>query len=312
MRCSTAAGWWSCPTGSAVRPRRSTTCSANEKVTVLNQTPSAFRQLIQADQASGADPSRDGAALRRSSAARRSTSRACDPGSSATATRRPQLVNMYGITETTVHVTYRPITREDVESGAGSVIGVPIPDLSVYLLNPAQQPVPIGVPGEICVGGAGVARGYLNRPELTAERFVPNPFAQDGGERLYRSGDLARRLPERRSRVPRAHRPPGQDPRLPDRAGRDRVGDQPASRWSGRRSSSRARIRRGTSASSPTSSPTRTGREDRRGAEGPAPLEAAGVHGPGPLRRAAPRCRSRPTARSTGRRFRRPRSAAAS
>jgi acyl-CoA synthetase (AMP-forming)/AMP-acid ligase II/aryl carrier-like protein len=107
---------------------------------------------------------------------------------------RPRLVNMYGITETTVHVTYRPIRLADVEAGAGSVIGVPIPDLQLYVLDAARQPVPIGVAGELYVGGDGVARGYLNRPELTAERFVENPFVQ--GARLYRSGDLARRLPD--------------------------------------------------------------------------------------------------------------------
>ena len=79
----------------------------------------------------------------------------------ATATAHPQLVNMYGITETTVHVTYRPIDEADVEAGPGSVIGVPIPDLAVYVLDRYGKPVPIGVPGELYVGGAGVARGYL-------------------------------------------------------------------------------------------------------------------------------------------------------
>ena len=93
-----------------------------------------------------------------------------------------------------MHVTYRPIRREDLESGQGSVIGVPIPDLQVYLLDPNGQPVPIGVPGEMYVGGAGVARGYLNRPELTAERFVPDPFSTTPRATLYRTGDLARRL----------------------------------------------------------------------------------------------------------------------
>ena len=83
---------------------------------------------------------------------------------------------MYGITETTVHVTYRPITRADLDAGAGSVIGVPIPDLRIYLLDAHGQPVPIGVAGELYVAGAGVGRGYLNRPELTAQRFVPDPF----------------------------------------------------------------------------------------------------------------------------------------
>jgi non-ribosomal peptide synthetase component F len=100
---------------------------------------------------------------------------------------------MYGITETTVHVTYRPIRQADLESAPGSLIGIPIPDLQVYILDPYGEPAPIGVPGEIYVGGAGVARGYLNRPELSAQRFIADPFNSDGA-RLYRSGDLARRL----------------------------------------------------------------------------------------------------------------------
>ncbi len=102
----------------------------------------------------------------------------------------PMLVNMYGITETTVHVTYRPIRAADCEADR-SPIGVPIPDLSLHLLDPSGNPVATGVPGELFVGGAGVARGYLNRPELTAERFLPNPF---GPGRLYRTGDVARLL----------------------------------------------------------------------------------------------------------------------
>ena len=104
----------------------------------------------------------------------------------------PKLVNMYGITETTVHVTYRPITAADCTRET-SPIGVPIPDLTLHLLDPTGVPVPDGEAGELYVGGAGVARGYLNRPELTAERFIPSPF---GRGRLYRTGDVARRLPD--------------------------------------------------------------------------------------------------------------------
>src|SRR5262249_44625011 len=103
---------------------------------------------------------------------------------------RPRLVNMYGITETTVHVTHRPLRSADLTDAAASVIGRPLPDLQVHLLDPAGQLVPVGVPGEIHVGGAGVAQGYLDRPELTAEKFVADPFGSGG--RLYRSGDLAR------------------------------------------------------------------------------------------------------------------------
>ena len=99
---------------------------------------------------------------------------------------------MYGITETTVHVTYRPLTTAEVENDLASLIGRPLGDLQVYILDRQQQLAPIGVAGEMYVGGAGVARGYLRRPELTAERFVPNPFSAEPGARLYRTGDLAR------------------------------------------------------------------------------------------------------------------------
>ena len=85
-----------------------------------------------------------------------------------------------------------PIRLADLTSGAGSVIGVPIPDLKVYLLDEKLQPVPLGLPGEICVAGAGVARGYLNRPELTANVSLPIPSPARPASRLYRSGDLAR------------------------------------------------------------------------------------------------------------------------
>ncbi len=96
---------------------------------------------------------------------------------------------MFGITETTVHVTYKEIAATDIDSGR-SYIGGPIPTLYVFVVNSSLKLQPLGVQGELCVGGSGVARGYLNRPELTSERFVPNPFGQGG--RLYRSGDLAR------------------------------------------------------------------------------------------------------------------------
>ncbi|HEX2190629.1 MAG TPA: amino acid adenylation domain-containing protein, partial [Longimicrobiaceae bacterium] len=161
----------------------------DEGVTMLSQTPSAFKQLVQADLASGVDAS----ALRLRSVV--FGGEALDPQSlrpwmERHGDDRPRLVNMYGITETTVHVTYRVITRADLDRG-GSPIGVAIPDLSLYVLDSRLEPVPPGVPGELFVGGAGVARGYLNRPELTAERFLRDPFSADPAARLYRSGDLA-------------------------------------------------------------------------------------------------------------------------
>jgi amino acid adenylation domain-containing protein len=162
----------------------------DEGVTVLNQTPSAFRQLIRADENAAAG----GLELRYVVFGGEALDlKSLKPWFDRHGDARPQLVNMYGITETTVHVTYRPIGAADL--AAGSVIGVPIPDLQVHLLDAERRPVPTGQPGEIYVGGEGVGRGYLNRPELTAQRFIEDPFAPASGRRLYRSGDLGRHLP---------------------------------------------------------------------------------------------------------------------
>ncbi|MFL6234420.1 MAG: amino acid adenylation domain-containing protein [Thermoanaerobaculia bacterium] len=158
-----------------------------ERVTVLNQTPSAFRQLIWAERSAPDLALRyvifGGEALEPASLA---------PWLERHGDQKPRLINMYGITETTVHVTWRPIGWKEAR-GSGSVIGRAIPDLGLYVLDADSQPQPVGVPGEIHVGGAGLALGYLGRPELTAERFVPNPWGEPGS-RLYRSGDLARFL----------------------------------------------------------------------------------------------------------------------
>jgi amino acid adenylation domain-containing protein len=156
-------------------------------VTVLNQTPSAFYRLATAEAGGPPRPGRlryvifGGEALEPA----RLAGWAARHGLEA-----PALVNMYGITETTVHVTVKRLGETDIAAGQ-SPVGRPLADLEVHLLDRAGRPVPQGMPGEICVGGEGVAGGYLNRPELTAERFVPHPVTE--GARLYRSGDLARR-----------------------------------------------------------------------------------------------------------------------
>jgi len=162
-------------------------------VTVLNQTPSAFRQLMP-HLLSITSPA--GEALRYvifgGEALELPSLR---PWFERFGDKLPKLINMYGITETTVHVTYQPITGALVESASASIIGTPLPDLSVYILDAQRRLQPIGMAGEIYVGGAGVARGYSKRPELTAERFIADPFSSDPKARLYRSGDLARWLP---------------------------------------------------------------------------------------------------------------------
>src|SRR5215471_7515415 len=164
------------------------------RVTVLNQTPSGFRQLIHGEQTSAQSQELalrlilfGGEALELQS---------LKPWFDRHGDQSPRLVNMYGITETTVHATYQPIGALDVGERLGSPIGVRIPDLELYILDPNRNPAPIGIPGELHVGGAGLARGYINRPELTAEKFIVNPFNSKGGALIYRTGDLARFLPD--------------------------------------------------------------------------------------------------------------------
>ncbi|MFH8369512.1 amino acid adenylation domain-containing protein [Streptomyces sp. NPDC018031] len=159
-------------------------------VTVLNQTPSAFYQFIEADR--HADEPLP--ALRRIVFG----GEALDLGRlrgwvERHGTGSPELVNMYGITETTVHVTHRVLTEEDFARGTdASPIGGPIPGLVTYLLDDRLRPVPPGRVGAIYVAGDQVSLGYLGRPGLTAGRFVADPFAGDGS-RMYHTGDLARR-----------------------------------------------------------------------------------------------------------------------
>ncbi|WP_454878888.1 amino acid adenylation domain-containing protein [Serratia inhibens] len=162
-------------------------------ITVLNQTPSAFKAFIQAQAHSDQRQQLQlryivfgGEMLKPSD---------LTPWYARNPDNRPQLINMYGITETTVHVTYRPLLVQDVAITT-SPIGQRIPDLRLYLLGADGQPVPLGAIGELYVGGEGVARGYLNRPELTAERFLDDPFNRAPGARMYRTGDLARYLPD--------------------------------------------------------------------------------------------------------------------
>ncbi|WP_232512587.1 non-ribosomal peptide synthetase [Rhodococcus pyridinivorans] len=158
-----------------------------EGVTVLNQTPSAFYQFDEADRTLAADTAP--LALRYVVFG----GEALDPARLAGWFDRhpagPQLVNMYGITETTVHVSYQSIDRALAKAGAASAIGRSLPGLDAYVLDRRLHPVPAGVPGELYISGDQLSRGYLGRPDLTVARFVANPF---GRGRLYRTGDIAR------------------------------------------------------------------------------------------------------------------------
>ncbi|MCK5056814.1 MAG: amino acid adenylation domain-containing protein [Candidatus Aminicenantes bacterium] len=154
------------------------------EITVLNQTPSAFYNLLDEEIA---NDNRDlkikyvifgGEALK---PVKLKKWQEKYPGT--------KLINMFGITETTVHVTYKEISHDEIESNISN-IGKPIPTLSTYITDSNQKLLPIGVPGELCVGGEGVGRGYLNQQELTEEKFIKNPY--NNGEYLYKSGDLAK------------------------------------------------------------------------------------------------------------------------
>ncbi|MBY8883196.1 amino acid adenylation domain-containing protein, partial [Actinacidiphila acidipaludis] len=174
-------------------PTHFLTLLAEEKVTILNQTPSAFYQLMQADhdhphprpQLSLRHVIFGGEAL---DLPRLTTWYHHHPDT------HPVLVNMYGITETTVHVSHAPLTHQTTAHATASTIGQTIPDLRAYILDNALRPVPPGTPGELYIAGNGLARGYLNRPALTAERFPADPYGP-AGTRMYRTGDIAQWTP---------------------------------------------------------------------------------------------------------------------
>jgi amino acid adenylation domain-containing protein len=108
------------------------------------------------------------------------------------------IINHYGPTEATVGCCTFSVAENDVSAWAPATvpIGRPIANDQVYILDQRMRPVPIGVPGELCIGGTGIAKGYLNQPQQTAERFVKDPFSKDANARIYRTGDLARFLPD--------------------------------------------------------------------------------------------------------------------
>ena len=163
------------------------------RVTVLNQTPGSFYALIDVERSEEHHDLDDHLRLVIFGGDRLDPVQ-LRPWVEIYPLERVQLVNMYGITETTVHVSYGPLSRDDIFGEMRrSLVGVPLPETRVYVCGSGLTLQPLGVAGELYIGGSGVCRGYLNRPELTAQRFVPSPFRQ--GETLYRSGDVGRWLP---------------------------------------------------------------------------------------------------------------------
>ncbi|MDF0605131.1 amino acid adenylation domain-containing protein, partial [Neisseriaceae bacterium TC5R-5] len=179
------------PSWCARSPHDFYTLLCQEGVTILNQTPSAFRSLLQATEIEKSLSHQlrcvifGGEALE---------PYLLGPWVNNHGLNKTRLVNMYGITEITVHATYRELQAEDILASQASLVGKALPNLSAYILDSHQQPVPIGVTGELYIGGTQIARGYLNLPELTAERFIADPFSQQAGARMYKTGDLGRWL----------------------------------------------------------------------------------------------------------------------
>lgn len=164
-----------------------------EKVTVLNQTPSYFKHLIKEDQEYNGTKKLSlryiifgGEAL---------FFEMLRPWFEKYGDKYPKVINMYGITETTVHVTYYEVTMKDLNQQAGSVIGKTISDLNLYIVNNKMQMQPIGVPGEIVIGGHGVTKGYYQKEQLTNEKFIETSIDLTKKEIIYKSGDLGKILP---------------------------------------------------------------------------------------------------------------------
>jgi amino acid adenylation domain-containing protein len=183
------------PEPSVVRdPAQLLALLASQKITILNTTPSFFAQLLKyaAAQSTPVLQSLDLALIifggeRLDASILGEWFRTGHPDTA--------LVNMYGITETTVHVTVHPVTHDAFQHQQLSIIGRPVGDLQVYILDEDLCPVPIGAPGELFVSGPGLARGYHRQPALTAQAFLPCPFSGTVGARMYRTGDWGRMLP---------------------------------------------------------------------------------------------------------------------
>jgi amino acid adenylation domain-containing protein len=160
----------------------------SERVTVLNQTPSAFRHLLAEQERNPqvrlealryiifGGEALDFASLR--------------PWVARYGDEQPQLINMYGLTEATVHATYQRVERTHIEGETRSLIGTGLPGVTLYVLDEQRQPVSSGSSGELYIAGENLARGYWQRPELTEERFLPDPFSPEPDARMYRTGDL--------------------------------------------------------------------------------------------------------------------------
>jgi len=163
----------------------------DSRTTVLSQTPSAFHSLLTA-----IDQQRPSWSVRAVTLGGEAVSLGSVAGLlSAAPGNWPRLYNLYGITETTVHASFKELTSHDLSTGVRSPIGLPLADLRFAVLDQSQRPVSPGEQGELWVGGAGVARGYVGRPQLTARHFVTGLLPEYGQMRWYRSGDMVRQLP---------------------------------------------------------------------------------------------------------------------
>jgi amino acid adenylation domain-containing protein/non-ribosomal peptide synthase protein (TIGR01720 family) len=171
----------------------------NQKVTILNLTPLAFEQFSYVATNNDSELSLRHIIFGGDKLHLESVREWFDKFGDA----QPVLTNMYGITETTVHVTYKKLTLTDVRENKGSLIGVPIADLTAYILDKNLNILPVGAIGELYIGGEGLSRGYLGDEKQTSEKFIPNPYQtaeqkanNNFNSRLYKTGDLARFLPD--------------------------------------------------------------------------------------------------------------------
>jgi amino acid adenylation domain-containing protein len=181
------------PALSARAPESFARLLADERVTVLNQTPSSFARLLSAVTRGLAVPATRHLRMVIFGGEALSLDR-LTPLLKTFPEGGPQLVNMYGITETTVHVTRHFLTYSCLRAGGRSPIGAPLDDMTLVVLDPCGMAIGPSLVGDLCVGGEGLSRGYLKQPGLTADRFRPDPFSRRPGGRVYRSGDLVRRL----------------------------------------------------------------------------------------------------------------------